>query len=68
MKNAIKFSGMAFQMAAIIGLGTYGGYRWDVSEGRWGEEQTAWATVACALLSTLLALGLVVKQIIDDSK
>ncbi|MDG1252881.1 MAG: AtpZ/AtpI family protein [Schleiferiaceae bacterium] len=68
MKNAIKFSGMAFQMAATIGLGTYGGYRWDLEAGRWSDETTPWATVACALLSTLLALGVVIKQILDDSK
>ncbi len=68
MKNAIKYSGMAFQMGGVILLGAYGGYRWDLSAGRWGDGQTAWATVGCSLLATIVALTLVVRQVLNDSK
>jgi hypothetical protein len=68
MKNAIKYSSMAFQMGAIIALGTYGGYRWDLADGRWGEEQTAWATVGCSLMATVIALTLILRQVLNDSK
>jgi hypothetical protein len=68
VKNALKYSGMAFQMGLVIALGTYGGYYLDVDAGRWSNDQTPWATVVCSLLSTLLALGLVVKQILNDAK
>ena len=68
MKNALKFSGMAFQMGAIISLGTYGGYRWDLALGRWNDESTACATLGCSLFSTILALAIVLKQVINDVK
>jgi hypothetical protein len=68
MKNAIKYSGMAFQMGGIIALGAYAGYRWDLSAGRWGNEATPWATVGCTLLATVMALTLIVRQVLNDSK
>ncbi|MDP5067479.1 MAG: hypothetical protein RLZZ02_837 [Bacteroidota bacterium] len=68
MKNAIKFSGMAFQMGATIGLGAYAGYRWDLADGRWAEGETAWATVGCTLAATLIALTLIIRQVLNDSK
>ena len=55
-------------MGLVIALGTYGGYYLDVDAGRWSNDQTPWATVVSSLLSTLLALGLVVKQILNDAK
>lgn len=66
MKNALKYSGMAFQMGGIIAAGSYAGYRWDLSQGRWNEEHTAWATLGCSLAATLLALTLVIRQVIQD--
>jgi hypothetical protein len=68
MKNAIKYSGMAFQMGTVIALGAYGGYRWDLVAGRWGEGETAWATVGCSLLATVIALTMIIRQVLNDSK
>jgi hypothetical protein len=68
MKDAIKYSGMAFQMGAVIALGAFGGYRWDLADGRWGDGQTAWATVGCSLVATVVALTLILRQVLNESK
>ena len=68
MKNAIKYSGMAFQMGGVIALGSYAGYRWDLFAGRWADGETAWATVGCSLLATVISLILIVRQVLNDSK
>lgn len=59
---------MALQMGVIIAAGAYGGYRWDLADGRWNEEQTAWATVGCSLLAVAIALTATIRQVLNDSK
>jgi len=55
-------------MGATIGLGAYAGYRWDLADGRWAEGETAWAMVGCTLAATLIALTLIIRQVLNDSK
>ena len=55
-------------MGGLIALGAYAGYRWDLSAGRWADGETAWATVGCSLLATVISLTLIVRQVLNDSK
>ncbi|QQL50078.1 AtpZ/AtpI family protein [Mucilaginibacter ginkgonis] len=57
--NYIKFTGLAFQMIAIIGIMTFIGYRIDVSSG----HQTKWVTAAFALFGVFSSLVLVFRGI-----
>ena len=41
----LKYSGMGFQMAAIIGLGAYGGW--------WGDQRTGWNFPLLTLVGSL---------------
>ena len=41
----LRFSGIGFQMAAIIGLGAYGGW--------WGDQRTGWDFPILTLLGSL---------------
>ena len=43
--NYLRFSGIGFQMAAIIGLGTYGGW--------WADQRTGWDFPLLTLLGAL---------------
>ncbi len=56
---ALKYTGMAFQMVIIIGLGVYVGKRLDAY---WQFEQ-AIMTALCALLALGLALYLILKDV-----
>lgn len=51
-KSYLHYSGMGFQMAAIIGLGTYGGW--------WIDQRTGWEfplfTIVLSLGSIAMAL------------
>lgn len=55
----MRFSGMAFQMAAAIGLGTWAGMKLDE---HWAMEKPL-LTAAGALLGTIVAIYQVVKSL-----
>lgn len=55
----MRFSGMAFQMAAAIGLGTWAGMQLDE---HWAMEKPL-LTAAGALLGTIIAIYQVVKSL-----
>lgn len=55
MSAGASYSGMAFQMGAIIGLGTYGGVKLD----QWLNLSPLF-TIVCALLSIALAMYVMV--------
>ena len=59
-----KYSGLAFQMAIIIGGGTYGGLLLD----RKFNNDFKLFTLSLSLLSVFISLYLVIKQVIDDGK
>ena len=59
-----KFSGIAFQMIAVIGLGSYGGVKLDEIY----PNQYAVFTIACSLLAVAMATYFVIKQVSDTSK
>jgi hypothetical protein len=59
-----KYSALAFQMAVIIGLGTFGGYKID----QWLEFKFHIFTVVLALLSVVAAIYFAVKDLIKPKK
>lgn len=59
-----KFSGIAVQMIAIIGLGSYAGIKLDE---KFPNDYHLY-TLVCALVSIAVALYLVIKQVSLDSK
>jgi len=54
-----KFSGIAFQMIAVIGLGSYGGVKLDEMY----PEFHPTFTLICSLASVAIAMYLVIKQV-----
>lgn len=56
---ALKYSGMAFQMVAIIGVGIFIGKRLDA----YLELEKAIMTAVCALLGLVLAFYLILKDV-----
>ena len=59
----IKYSGLAFQMGAIIGLGTWGGSKIDEMR----ETDFPLFTLIFSLVSVFVALYLVLKQLIGKN-
>ncbi|HEY4327257.1 MAG TPA: AtpZ/AtpI family protein [Mucilaginibacter sp.] len=57
--NYIKFSGVGFQMIAIIGAFTYAGYKIDQS----ANHQTKWVTAVLALIGVFISLYVVIKSL-----
>ncbi|MCR5115311.1 MAG: AtpZ/AtpI family protein [Bacteroidales bacterium] len=57
------YSGMAFQMGAIIALGTYGGVKLD----QWLNLSPLF-TIVCALLSIALAMYVMVHKLSQKKK
>jgi hypothetical protein len=55
----IKFSGVGFQMIAIIGAFTYAGYKIDQS----AHHQTKWVTAVLALIGVFISLYVVIKSL-----
>ncbi len=57
-RTYMRLSGIGFQMAAIIGLGTYGGW--------WGDQHTGWKfpllTLVGALGGVAMAMYLLFKE------
>ncbi|KPM30987.1 Membrane protein [Croceitalea dokdonensis DOKDO 023] len=64
LNSYARFSGIAFQMVAIIGGGTYLGVYLDKKY----PNKHAMYTVICALGSVLISIYFVVRQIIKMSK
>jgi len=54
-----KFSGIAFQMVAIIGLGSFGGVKLD----EYYPNKYSVFTIICSLVSIGIALYYVIKQV-----
>jgi hypothetical protein len=59
-KNYAKYSGMAFQMAAIIFLGTFGGYKLDAYFG----FESHILTLILSMVSVCIAIYFAVKDFI----
>jgi hypothetical protein len=57
--NYLKFSGMGFQMIAIIGVFTYAGYKIDVS----ANHQVKWVTASLSLIGVFISLYLVIRSL-----
>jgi len=59
-KSAIaKYSGIGFQMIAIIGLFTFAGYKIDQA----ANHQTKWVTAALSLIGVFISLYVVIKSV-----
>jgi hypothetical protein len=54
-----KFTGLAFQMIAIIGLFAYVGYKIDAYAG----HVTKWATAGLSLTGVFISLYLIIKSV-----
>lgn len=59
-----KYSGIAIQMFAIIGIGSFIGVKLD---GYFNNEGNLW-TIILSLSSTILAMVFVIRRIIANSK
>ena len=64
LNNYAKYTGIAFEMAAIIALGVWGGVTWD--------KHTSWKfpvfTVICSLSGVAIALYIAVKDFLFINK
>jgi F0F1-type ATP synthase assembly protein I len=58
------YSGMALQMAAIIGVGTFIGYQIDAHY----KTEKPLFTAGFSLLSVLVAIFVVIRQLLSNSK
>jgi F0F1-type ATP synthase assembly protein I len=54
-----KFTGMAFQMIAVIGVFTFAGYKIDQA----GNHQTKWATAVLSLIGVFISLYIVIRSV-----
>ena len=59
LNDYVKFTGMGFQMVAIIGIFTYAGYRIDLS----AHHQTKWVTAVLALAGVFIAMYVVISSL-----
>jgi hypothetical protein len=59
VNNIAKFSGIAFQMIAVIGIFTYGGIKIDEAT----HHQTKWVTAILALIGVFISLYIVIKSL-----
>ncbi|GMN10090.1 hypothetical protein MTsPCn9_14950 [Croceitalea sp. MTPC9] len=64
LNSYAKFSGIAFQMIAIIGAGTYLGVFLDE---KYPNKHSIY-TVICSLFAVIISIYFVVRQIIKISK
>ena len=64
LNNYAKFSGIAFQMFVIIGIGTYTGVKLDQ---RFPNKYNLY-TVFLSLFAVILAIFIVIRRIISSSK
>ncbi len=61
LNNYVKFSGMAFQMGATIGLGAWGGTKLD----EMFNPDSQIFTIVLSLLSIGIAMFMVIRQVIN---
>lgn len=61
LNDYAKYSGLAVQMAVIIGGGCYGGYKLDE---HFGNKETPIFTIILSLASIVLAMYIVLKDFI----
>lgn len=59
MSNLAKFTGIAFQMVAIIGVFSYAGYKIDQYVG----HQTKWVTAVLSLAGVFIAMYTVIRSL-----
>ena len=59
-----RYSGIAIQMLAIIGLGTYGGIKLDEAY----PNKYHIYTLVCSLASIAIAMYFVIKQVSNNTK
>ncbi len=59
LDSYVKFSGIAFQMIAVIALGSYGGVKLDETY----PDLYPIFTLVCSLASVAIAMYLVIKQV-----
>ena len=59
--NAMKYTGIGFQMIAIIGLLTFAGYKID----QYYHHATQWATALFSLTGVFVALFITLKSLKD---
>ena len=59
LNDYVKFTGMGFQMIAIIGVFTYIGYRIDLS----AQHQTKWVTALLALVGVFISMYVVISSL-----
>jgi hypothetical protein len=64
VNNYAKYSAMAFQMAVIIGLGTFGGYKLD----QWLGVKFNIFTIVLSLISVIAAMYYAVKDFLKPKK
>ena len=57
--NLAKFSGIAFQMIAIIGVFTYAGYKIDEA----AHHNTKWVTATLSLIGVFISLYIVIRSV-----
>ncbi|HLU51171.1 MAG TPA: AtpZ/AtpI family protein [Flavobacteriaceae bacterium] len=63
-KNYAVYSGIAFQMFAVIGVGAFIGVRLD----RYFETQKPWFTTVTTLFAVFASIYLTIKQITSQTK
>jgi len=59
----LKYSGIGFQMLAIIGIFTYAGYKIDES----AHHTTKWVTAICSLTGVFISLYVIIRSVNSDS-
>ncbi len=64
IRNYARYTGLAFEMLAIIGVGTYVGYKLDKSNNR----EFPLFTLIFSLISVGIALYVVIRSVIKNSK
>ncbi len=61
LNNYAKFTGIAFQMIAVIGIFTYAGYKIDQA----ANHNTKWVTVILSLTGVFISIYIVIKSLKD---
>lgn len=59
VSNYAKFSGMAFQMIAVIGVFAFAGYKIDQA----ANHQTKWVTAILSLVGVFISLYIVIRSV-----
>lgn len=59
LSNYAKFTGIAFQMIAVIGLFAFAGYKIDEA----ANHRVKWVTAALSLTGVFISLYIVIKSV-----